>query len=168
MRFHEIDPTVVRLAEEQFTFLDDTPATTEVVLGDGRLTVADVRPGSYDVLVVDAFSSDSIPVHLLTEEAFEVYRDALAEDGVLLVHISNRYLDLEPVVAAGAEAVGLRVRTGRDRGGEDGLRAGSVWMALTADQDAFANLDPERWSTPSSRRVLWTDGFSNIVSVLAR
>ena len=166
VRFHEIDPLVVELARRHFTYLDDADAEVDVVVGDGRLTVADQPEGTYDALVVDAFSSDSIPVHLLTVEAFEVYREVLADDGVLLVHVSNRYLDLEPVVAAAGERVGLTVRTGRDGGGDDG-RAASIWVALTTDEQALADLDPDRWQPPGPDRVVWTDSWSNLLSVLA-
>lgn len=169
VRFHEIDPTVVDLARDHFTYLAEADGPTDVVVGDGRLTLAEQPAGTYDVLVVDAFTSDSIPVHLLTREAFEVYDEVLAPDGVMLVHISNRYLDLEPVVAAGAEAIGMQATTGRDSGGdEDGGRAGSVWVAVTADTAALAELDADRWQSPGDRRVAWTDAFSNIVSVVAR
>lgn len=163
VRFHEIDPTVVDLARRHFTYLANADGDVDVVVGDGRLTLVDQPAATYDVLVLDAFSSDSVPVHLLTREAFELYRAVLAPDGVILVHISNRYLDLEPVVAAGADAIGLRARTGRDGGGEH--RTGSVWVALTDDAARLEDLDPERWSAPGDRRVVWTDAFSNLVSV---
>lgn len=163
VRFHEIDPAVVDLARRRFTYLADADGQVDVVLGDGRLTLAEQPAATYDVLVLDAFSSDSIPVHLLTREAFELYGQVLAPDGVILVHISNRYLDLEPVVAAGAEAIGLQARTGRDEG--DVERVGSTWVAMTRDAGRLEDLDPERWSPPGDRRVDWTDAFSNLVSV---
>lgn len=171
VRFHEIDPTVIDLAREHFTYVDDAAGTVDIVVGDGRLTLENQPTGTYDVLVLDAFSSDSIPVHLLTREAFATYHEVLAPDGVLLVHISNRYLDLEPVVAAGAEAVGMDARVGQDAGGGDGgggQRTGSTWVAVTADDSRFEDLDPERWRQPGQRRVTWTDAFSNLVRVIDR
>lgn len=168
VRFHEIDPTVASLARSDFDFLADARSRVEVVIGDGRLTVRDVPRDSYDVLVIDAFTSDSIPVHLLTREAFELYERVLAPDGVLLVHISNRYLDLQPVVAAGADAIGFNARVGTDVGDLDDLRAGSVWVAATPIRSALLELDDTTWRLPSPQRVAWTDSYSNLVEVLAR
>ena len=100
--FYEIDPAIVRIATDpsKFRFLD--LADPAIVIGDARLTLDRAPPASADLLVVDAFSSDSIPMHLMTREAFGVYRRHLRPGGLLLVHISNRYLDLKPVVAAAA------------------------------------------------------------------
>jgi hypothetical protein len=108
--FYEINPLVVKLANEQFTFLRDSPAKIDIVLGDARLSLEREAPRNpefqFDVLIVDAFSSDSIPVHLLTREAFELYFRHLQPDGVLAVHISNQYLDLQPVVTVAAQQLG--------------------------------------------------------------
>jgi hypothetical protein len=104
--FYEINPLVVMLANQEFTFLRDSPAKIDIVLGDARLSLERDAPRRFDVLIVDAFSGDSIPVHLLTGEAFELYFRHLKPDGALAVHISNQYLDLQPVVTAAAQQLG--------------------------------------------------------------
>ena len=98
-RFYEIDPLVVTIAREHFAALDSCPPRGGIVLGDARLALAAEPAGRFDLLVLDAFSSDAIPIHLLTVEAFEVWLRALAEGGIIVAHISNRHLDLEPVIA---------------------------------------------------------------------
>ena len=106
--FYELDPAVERLARDDryFTFLRDSRARSlNVVIGDARLRLAAEPDGSFDLLVLDAFSSDAIPIHLLTAEAFALYERKLAPDGVILLHLSNRYLDLPPVVAAVAQTM---------------------------------------------------------------
>lgn len=166
VRFHEIDPTVVRLAQNYFTFLSDAEGEVDIVLGDGRLSLEEVPTDGYDVIVVDAFTSDSIPVHLLTVEAFEAYDRVVAPDGVVLVHVSNRYLDLEPVVTGSATAIGLEGRTGRVDASDDGLRAASIWMALSHDAQRLGALDPTVWRSVRDEAVAWTDDKSNILDVL--
>lgn len=108
MRFYEINPHVVDLANDYFKYLENSGGTHDIVLGDARLQLELQEPQQFDVLVLDAFSSDSIPVHLLTAEAFEQYRRHIKFDGVICVHISNRYLDLRPVVARGADHIGMK------------------------------------------------------------
>jgi hypothetical protein len=102
IRFYDINPAVIRIAKREFTYLADCPAHVDIVLGDARLSMASEPSQRYDILVIDAFSGDSIPVHLLTREAFELYWRHLKPDGVLAVHISNHYLDLAPVVQLAA------------------------------------------------------------------
>ena len=134
--FFEVDPEIVETANDPalFTFLADSDADIRVVVGDGRLNVADQPSGTFDLLVLDAFSSDSIPVHLLTREAMQVYADALAPDGVLLVHVSNRFFDLEPVLAASADGLGWSGSKGHSLGEEPGTVA-SDWVALSPDPE---------------------------------
>ena len=108
-RFYEINPEVLRLATQRFTYLADCRGTCEVVLGDARLSLeAEEPPQPFDLLVLDAFSGDAIPTHLLTREAFDVYRRHLAPDGAIAVHISNNYLNLAPVVRRLAEHCGMK------------------------------------------------------------
>lgn len=99
--FYEIDPAVVRISQDRryFTFLDDTRAKFNLVLGDARLSLMNEASNEFDLLILDAFSSDAIPVHLLTREALAIYQNAVAEDGLLAFHISNRHLALQPVLA---------------------------------------------------------------------
>ena len=127
-RFYEINPLVIEVARKQFTYLSDCPAKVDVVLGDARLSLDREPSQQFDVLAVDAFSSDSIPVHLLTLEAFRLYFRHLRPDGVLAVHVSNTHLKLEPVVGRLAQALRKddspdRYRRCRERGlwGDVGL-----------------------------------------------
>ena len=171
--FYEIDPAVVRIAQNPryFTYLSESDADIDIVMGDGRLSLERTER-SYDVLVLDAFSSDSIPVHLLTSEAMATYKDRLAPDGVLAVHISNRYFDLEPVVARLARERGLAgVVSGHHptpAEAEDG-DASQVWVFLAAEAATLTPLTERsdvRLLDPAGRGPLWTDDFSNILSAL--
>jgi hypothetical protein len=159
----------VRIARDTglFTFLADSPATTSYHVGDGRLELADRDGPPLDLLVLDAFSGDAIPVHLLTVEAFELYRSQLAPGGAIAVHISNRYLDLRPVVAGAAEALGMATLVRRDPPGA-GETDGSWWAVVAADEDALGPVAAdERWRpTDEAGTVRWTDERSNLLAVL--
>ncbi len=140
-RFYELDPAVARLSagtEPVFTYLRDAAGEVSVALGDGRLVLEREPPQAYDVLVVDAFSSDAIPTHLLTREAFAAYLRHLAPGGVLAVHITNRYVDLKPVVRGAAVALGLEAE--HVPSFENGTGWSSDWMLLARDR---ALLDDE-------------------------
>lgn len=166
--FHEIDPKVVEIAQdpELFTYLTDAEAEVQIVLGDGRLTLADAEPNTYDLLVLDAFSSDAVPAHLLTIEAFEIYGRALRPGGVLAVHISNRHLDLAPVVESGSNALGWSSAI-RDDTEVEPPRTPSTWVALSSDVSMIERLTAEGWDSPAAgTSVRWTDDYSNILSVL--
>src|SRR2546422_4110843 len=106
---YEINPEVKRLATSRFTYLSNCLGRVEVVLGDARLSMEREEPQAFDLLVLDAFSSDAIPVHLLTREAFELYQRHLRSGGIIAVHISNHYLDLEPVVVNVAKHFGFKL-----------------------------------------------------------
>jgi hypothetical protein len=154
--FFEIDPAVERIATDPslFTYLHRTPSAVEVEIADGRLGVEAAGPGAFDMLVVDAFTSDAIPVHLLTVEAIAAYLDAVGDGAVVALNVSNRYLDLVPVVAAAAEELGASVRVRADGGGAVGpLR--SRWVAFADDDAVLAGLG-ERWSRPEAGTT-WTD-----------
>jgi hypothetical protein len=171
--FYEIDPDIARVARDTnyFTYLRDTPATVNVMLGDGRLSIAKAPNHAYDLIVLDAFSSDAIPTHLLTLEALSLYRSKLSETGVLALHLSNRYLDLEPVVGRLIQAAGvaglIRANTGRTPELESNGDP-SIWAAIASDSSSLGALphDP-RWRPLRTREgvALWTDDFSNIFSV---
>ena len=170
VRFYEINPEVERLANEYFFYLRDARATTEIVLGDGRISMErELREhGSqqFDVLVLDAFSGDAIPI-LLTLEAAELYWQHLRDDGVLLAHISNKYLNLHPVVRAGAEAFDKRfVMIATDSGGEE--YSGSTWVAVTSNRTLLGRLAEHtvRWPTEPPQTIRWTDDFSSLLGVL--
>jgi SAM-dependent methyltransferase len=172
--FYEINPAVERIARNTryFTFLKDCPAKVDVVLGDARLSLKQCPDTPYDLLVLDAFNSDSIPVHLLTREALKLYLSKLAADGILAFHISNKYLNLEPVVGNLALDANLacfvREDTEVSENERKAKKAGSVWVALARQMRDLRNLaeDP-RWKSleghPGARP--WTDDYSNIPGV---
>lgn len=173
--FFEIDPLVVRMARDTalFTHLADAAGPVRIVLGDGRLSLAREPDGRYDLLVVDAFSSDAIPVHLATREAIALYRRTLAPDGLLAFHVSNRYLDLAAVLAAAATADGLVTRERIDPGVRHASwvastrRLASHWVVLAAHDDDLVALDANQW-TPIVRDQParpWRDDYSDLVSV---
>jgi cytochrome b561 len=182
--FYEINPSIIGIAEsgKWFTYLTDCEkrgAIYDVRLGDARLTLdrelaADAKTKPYDVLVLDAFSGDAIPAHLLTEEAFGIYLGHLAtaeadgRDGAIAVHITNRYVDLEPVVRGLAERYGLktaRIFTKRD---EAQAIYSSDWMILTHDQSLVDELAPAAVAADEHPKpaVLWTDARSNLFDAL--
>jgi hypothetical protein len=168
MTFFEIDPEIVRMASDPdlFSYVEDSAAEIQMVVGDGRLRIAEAPPGSFDLVILDAFSSDSIPVHLLTEEAMEVYADRLTRDGLLMVHISNRVFDLEPVVANAADHLGWAAAIGREGGASTGATP-STWIALSPDGNTIGQLQAGGgWSELDERRVRWTDDYSSILPVL--
>ena len=171
--FYEIDPDIARVARDTtyFTYLQDALATIDVILGDGRLSLARAPSHSYDLIVLDAFSSDAIPIHLLTLEALAVYRSKLSDQGVLVFHLSNRYLDLEPVLGSLLQARGIsgfiRYNTGRTGELEPDADP-SVWAVVAPDDSSLrAFQSDKRWRPLHTRQNLapWTDDFSNIFSV---
>lgn len=169
--FYEINPLVVQLAQQDFTFLRDSKASIAFELGDARLSLERQPSQQFDVLAVDAFSSDSIPVHLLTLEAFELYFRQLKPSGVLAVHISNKFLHLEPVVAAAARKLGkesLLIDNAADY--TKGISV-ARW-ALLANPDVFAGLPSLQKAgkhiTASGRERPWTDSYSSLFSVLQK
>ncbi|MGD8200810.1 fused MFS/spermidine synthase [Ornithinimicrobium sp. W1679] len=170
MAFFEIDPEVVEVASnpDLFTYLSTSPADIEHIVGDGRLTLAEQSPGSFDVIFLDAFTSDAIPVHLLTTEAFDTYDRALADGGLLMVHISNRVFDLEPVVASAADQLGWEALVGFVEADEQTGGTPTQWVALTSDPTLLQALqdDDQMWRTPGERRVTWTDDYSSVLRVL--
>lgn len=166
--FFEIDRVVERIARDPalFTFLARSPAHVDVAIGDGRLLLAREPAGSLDVIVVDAFSSDAVPVHLLTEEFLSMALDRLAADGVLALHISNRFLDLEPIVGAAAARLGARALHQLHR--PDALEAvTSRWIVMARDARTLAALaaDP-RWRPAVIGPRAWTDDHANLLDAV--
>jgi hypothetical protein len=175
--FYEIDPAVERIARDPryFTYLADCAPDAPTVIGDARLTLANAPMGGYDLIVLDAFSSDAPPVHLLTREALALYLDKLSPTGVLAFHISNLYLDLGPVVAGLAHDAGLSALAQKDRGllVSEAARGknGSYWAAMARTPEALAPLSANpRWEPLPDHDGLpvWTDDFSSILSILRR
>lgn len=170
MTFFEIDPAVVRIAQDPrlFTYLSDSAGDIDVVLGDGRLTLADQPDATFDVLVLDAFSSDAVPVHLLTREAVELYRDKLAPGGVIAFHISNRHLDLQPVLGAIAGDLGMTGATARAPGSANLASTASEWVVLAVEPAALEFAAGGFWTPLDTDPGLqaWTDDFSNILRIV--
>lgn len=166
--FYEINPLDVQIAKEQFDFLRDSPANISIVLGDARLSLDRGAPQGFDVLAVDAFSGDSIPVHLLTREAFELYFRELKPGGMLAVHISNNYLNLEPVVRAAAASLSkeaVRITNSDDH--PNGVYA-ATWI-LVGTGAAFAarpEIEEDGTVLPSAGGNLWTDDYSSLFPLL--
>jgi spermidine synthase len=168
-RFYEIDPRVEVIARDVFTYLRESQAKIEIVHGDARLSLEAEPPQNYDVIAVDAFSGDAIPVHLLTAEAIQLYQRHLAPGGIIAVHISNNYLNLAPVVQAQADHAGLQAVIVSTEDDDDTGAFSSDWVLVTANQEfmalpeitaASAKIEP--W--PSLR--LWTDDYSSLLPIL--
>jgi len=168
-RYYEINPLVIDIAHKQFHYLSDSPATIQTVLGDARLSLEREPRQNYDVLAIDAFSSDAIPVHLLTREAFAVYFRQLNSDGVLAIHVSNRYLELAPVVEHEARAFKKSVLMIDNESDEETDVSASSWMLITgrpgyldrASLKSFSVLIPQRTDLR-----LWTDDYSNLWQIV--
>jgi hypothetical protein len=177
-RIYEINPEVRRLAETRFSFLADSAAKIEIVPGDARLSLEREPSRQFDILALDAFTSDAIPVHLLTCEAFQVYLRHMKPDGVIAVHISNRYLKLEPVVMRLADHLALNAALIEDdglEGSEIDVESGCVyesdWVLLTHNQD-FLQLPGIATATKARGKYspkigLWTDEESNLFRILS-
>lgn len=163
--FIEIDEKVKEIAQDTryFTFLKDSKASVAITIGDGRLELAELADGSVDLLVLDAFSSDSVPTHLLTEEAFALYRKKLAPGGVIAVHASNRFYDLGPVVASAADAMGVPLLAGNQRSGN---AAAALWFTLTSDEELRRELLSDGWKTISGSKERWTDDYAPLLPLL--
>ncbi|XXF80775.1 fused MFS/spermidine synthase [Myxococcaceae bacterium GXIMD 01537] len=181
LRFYEINPDVISLARGEggfFTYLKDTPAKLEVVEGDARISleqeVTRGEPQGFDVLALDVFSSDSIPVHLLTEEAMAVYQRHLAPHGVLAMHVSNVHLDLVPIVLAHAKRFGLHATLVRTDTDGDALR--SQWAVLSPDREfshgptfkGASTSEVLRLAMAGEPDVTWTDDMSSVLPVIRR
>jgi len=172
--FYEIDPVVERIARdpEFFTYLQDCGPRCVVSIGDARLSLARARPQQYGLIILDAFSSDAIPIHLLTREAMSLYLSRLAPGGVIAMHISNLHLSLAPVLGRVAQDQGLVALWQQEPPTAGSLSVGkfpSQWMVVARDpRDLGALTSDSRWRAPivGPTTPLWTDDFSNILSVL--
>jgi hypothetical protein len=167
MTYFEIDPEIVDVAEDPayFTYLRDSGAEIRTVVGDGRLKLGEEPEGGFDLIVLDAFSSDAIPMHLLTVEAMRTYADHLSADGRLVVHISNRVFDLEPVLVGAAHELGWSGAVGYGGSGEGA--SVSEWAVLTPRPDEAAGFAASPgWTLLGGPSVTWTDDYSSILSVL--
>ena len=169
-RFYDIDPRVMKIAQSEFTFLADSQARIELAVGDARLSLEREPPQRFDVLAVDAFSGDAIPVHLITREALAVYLRHMKGDGIVAFHVSNRFLDLIPVVGRIAAENGAHAVLIEDDPAEGEARSRSDWVLVSRSAAALERPeitglhaaeidDPPHWRT-------WTDDYSNLIQIL--
>ncbi len=172
--FYEINPQVIDIAHRQFSYLGDSAAKIDITLGDARLSLEGEAPQGFDVLMVDAFSGDAIPVHLLTKEAFTLYLRHLKPAGTLAIHVSNQYLDLAPVVAqlaAANDLPALEVRSPKD---ESRQTLESVWILMSRNRDFLAGavlgnqgVSKRVLSVPEAGATrVWTDDYNNLFQVM--
>ena len=169
IRFYEINPAVPAIAKDTFAYIRDSAAQVEIVEGDARTSLARESPQHFDVLVVDAFSGDAIPIHLLTTEALALYRRHLTPHGILAFHISNRHVDLAPAIGLLATSAGMQARRVSTDPTQQPGEYTSSWMLVTADPDFFAQ--PEISAVahlPESRPDLkvWTDDYSALLPLI--
>jgi len=174
--FYEIDPEVERIARDDryFTFLADCRGTEEVIVGDGRLALAEAPDGYFGKIFLDAFSSDAVPTHLLTREALQLYLDKLTDDGLLIFNITNRYLDLEPALGALAADAGLVGLVRHDQALEEGAResgrlASSFAVLARSPADMRWLVHDANWKdiAHEAKIKVWTDQYSNIFRLLS-
>ena len=168
-RFYEINPLVPHLARTEFTFLPDCRAQLQVVMGDGRLSLEREPAQEFDVLLIDAFSGDSIPAHLVTRQAFDLYFRHIKPTGVIVMHISNKYLDLEPVIARVAQEMGKAARLFETDEDEAGACFGTTYVVVASDptvleQPSFRGAG--RQPRVNSKVSTWTDNYSNLFRIL--
>ncbi len=172
--YFEIDPLVAKFASDpnHFTYLSECTPDPDIVLGDGRLTLAAEPEGDFELLLIDAFSSDSVPAHLLTREALALYLSRLSDDGILIMHVSNNHMKLESVVARIADDLGVPARYQfyvPEPGSGDNFRAqASQVVVLARSEAALARIDGDaRWSvlTGDGKRA-WTDNYSNVIGAI--
>jgi spermidine synthase len=175
VHYYEIDPAMIRLSTDpkNFSFLTECRPVT-ITLGDARLTLAEAPDASYDVIIVDAFTSDAIPIHLLTREAMEIYRQKLVPEGIVAIHVSNRHLELASVVAGIAKANDMvsRVNEGADVTENDAeyVFLGTVVAATAKDENfgPIAQADSWELQKPDPKQWVWTDDYSNIIGSILR
>lgn len=168
-RFYELNPQVLDLAKSQFTFLKESQAKVDVVLGDGRLALEREAPQNYDVLVIDAFSGDSIPVHLLSREAFQLYLRHLRPGGILALHISNQVLRIPPVVKHLVDSLGLASVYLHNAPDKAQNRGEAEWMLVSREPETLARPELEKIAqkpTMIAKVRLWTDDYSALIPII--
>jgi spermidine synthase len=169
MRFYEINPAVAPIAQNVFTYIRDSAAQVAIVEGDARNSLARESPQQFDVLVVDAFSGDAIPLHLLTAQALALYRRHLAPGGIIAFHISNQHVDLEPAIALLAQSAGMKAMRFSSLANEDRGEYSAYWVMVTDNASFLAQ--PQ---VAAAGRVpvfkpglrLWTDDYSSLLPLL--
>ena len=167
-RFYEINPQVIQLAQRSFYYLKDTRAHVDIVEGDARLSIEHEHVPLFDIIVLDAFSGDAIPVHLLTKQAMQLYLNHLAPGGVLAFHVSNNFLELAPVVLMLADNAGFRCFDVKDTDDEENRVLASEWILVTNNNRILQNADLTGHTTAISDRKLrlWTDDYNSLLPIL--
>lgn len=167
-RLYEINPDVIRVARDQFRFLAESRAHCELVAGDARLALERESPQQFDLLVLDAFSSDAIPTHLLTSEAFAIYQRHLTAEGAVAIHISNRHFDLAPVLDGASRSMGWSVRRLLTDGNADRAQQPADWMLLGPPGGVVHYVPTSPADTVISKRapLLWTDQYSPVLGIM--
>jgi hypothetical protein len=169
IRFYEINPAVTPIAQNLFTYLRESGAQVNIVEGDARSSLSREQPQNFDVLVVDAFSGDAIPLHLLTSQALDLYKRHLAPGGILAFHISNQHVDLEPEITQLAKAAGMDVRRVPSLANEQRGEFTATWMLLTDNPIFFTQSDVAsrvRQPADDSKVHLWTDDYSSLLPLV--
>jgi SAM-dependent methyltransferase len=171
LHYYEINPLVVRIAQSEFGFWNACPAEKRLFLGDGRLVLESLPDEHLDLLAMDAFSGDAVPVHLLAAEAYRTYLRHLNPGGMLAINITNRYLDLAPVIAEGAAQNGFTAIVVDDDGADETYYSASTWALLSRSPALFEHVNfSEKWAVTKLNRKpgfrAWTDDYSNIVQIL--
>jgi SAM-dependent methyltransferase len=168
-RFYEINSQVIEIAQSLFFFTRETPARVEIVEGDARLSLQQESVPAFDVLALDAFSGDAIPVHLLTREAVALYLQRLKPEGVLAFHVSNNYLDLAPVVAQLAQEIHYRAVEVKNHSDPEDLILPSEWVLVTRNESVLENTAIRLHAQAIAPRAglrPWTDDFNNLLQIL--
>jgi hypothetical protein len=166
-RIYEINAEVERLARKHFTYLADSKSKLDVIIGDARLSLEREAPNQFNVLAVDAFSGDSIPMHLITDEAVRAFMNHMSRDGILAYHVSNRFLNLPPVLAEIATKENLAGVVVEDpANSENALHSSSTWVLLARNADALKGIEASKPLERTAGAPLWTDDFNNLISVV--
>src|SRR5580658_6414087 len=169
MRFYEINPAMAPIAQNVFTYIRDSAAQVTIVEGDARNALAREDPQHFDVLVVDAFSGDAIPLHLLTAQALALYRRNLAPGGIIAFHISNQHVDLEPAIALLAQSAGMKAMRFDSLANEDRGEYSAYWVLVTDNADFFRQPEVAAAGRPPVFKPglrVWTDDYSSLLPLL--
>jgi hypothetical protein len=165
----ELDPDVYTIAKEKFHFLKDSKASHRIFLGDARHSLRSITDRTYDLMIIDAFGGDTIPVHLLTKEVFGEYRSRLSDKGAILIHVSNRYVDLVPVLGHVARSAGANICY-KVSVGSGKYYSSSNWIVITWDKDLFTKIvGRPSWVLLTAKDLsgrIWTDTYSSILPVM--
>jgi spermidine synthase len=170
IRFYEINPAVTPIAQNVFTYIRDSGAQVTIVEGDARSSLSQQQPQNFDVLVVDAFSGDAIPLHLLTTQAIDLYKRHLAPGGIIAFHISNSHVDLEPEIVLLAKSAGMDVRRVSSFENHDRGEFTATWMLLTSNPTFFTQPEVSiriRKPADASKSKVWTDDYSSLLPILS-